>query len=107
MTDGANDEHTLFCHFEPGIGNIEGAFDIMRQTEAQGGLVLERVFDLELDDVLLPLLGQRNPGLLGNATPAVGQLELDGLSGGATYTEGEAVASAVELDMVAKGEVEA
>lgn len=70
-------------------------------------VLLELGFDLELDGVVLPLLGQRNLGFLGDAAPAVSQLKLDGLAGRAPHAEGEAVAAVVEFGRIAEVVVEA
>ena len=55
---GAQESQVLSIHhFEPSIGEVEGAFDIVRQPEAQEGLVLERGADFKLKAVFLPLIG--------------------------------------------------
>ena len=87
----------LVCFAETCISEIESAFGIAWQAEAQGCLILECGFDLELDAVLLPLLGERYLRFLGDFAPVVGQLELDGLAERSPRAKGETVAATVEL----------
>ena len=89
-----------------GVFEFEGGGGVGREGEAEGGFFFEVGGDGEVEVEGLPVWGEREGFDGGDFPPAVGEVEGDGLGGGAAGLEGEAVGAAGEMGGVGEGVVE-